>query len=83
MLIKVSKHNEVAPYEIERLVKDGARIIKSTFRIGMPVAVVGKEVIYSTDEIEYNNVKLPLAYSDNPSEYFQYAISLMNKEEQE
>lgn len=66
MRISTTKYNEVNPTELEKLFENGARLIKSPYRIGKWIGVYkqfnGEKVTaYTDDEIEIYNVKLPLS----------------------
>ena len=79
MKIKVSKYNEVAKSELDRLFQEGARLIESdSVGVGKSLGrytVNGvSRFVYSTDDIEIHNVKLPLA--DEDESYFSEEIEI-------
>ena len=77
MKIKTSKYNEVAPWEVKRLIEAGAEIIKveDVMGIGMVITTLKGVKITTMDEIKINNVTLPLALAFDES-YFSCEIEI-------
>ena len=77
MKIKTSKYNEVAPWEVKRLIEAGAEIIKveDVMGIGMVITTLKGVKITTMDEIKINNVTLPLALAFDES-YFSCEIDI-------
>ena len=77
MKIKTSKYNEVAPFEVKRLIKAGAKIIKAedVMGVGMIITTHNGIKITTMDEIKINNVTLPLAMAFDES-YFNCEIDI-------
>lgn len=75
MKIRTSRYNEVAPSEIRKLVEAGGRIIKSSYMNGVPILrLKDGTIVYTDDDIEYHNIKLPLAIGDDG--YFNRMIEI-------
>ena len=77
--IKTSKYNEVSPKEIGKLLEHGAEIKKSQYFIGVFIGKFtdkkGNEIkVYSDDDIEINNIVLPL--SKGCEEYYNCEIEI-------
>ena len=77
MKIKTSKYNEVAPWEVKRLIEAGAKIIKveDIMGIGMVITTLKGVKITTMDEIKINNVTLPLALAFDEN-YFNCEIEI-------
>jgi len=77
MKIKTSKYNEVAPWEVKRLIEAGAKIIKKddVMGVGMVIATHKGINITTMDEIKINNVTLPLALAFDEN-YFNCEIEI-------
>lgn len=77
MKIKTSKYNEVAPWEVKKLIEAGAEIIKveDVMGIGMVITTLKGVKITTMDEIKINNVTLPLALAFDES-YFSCEIEI-------
>ena len=77
MKIKTSKYNEVAPWEVKRLLDAGAEIIKveDVMGLGMVIATHNGVKITTMDEIKINNVTLPLALAFDEN-YFNCEIEI-------
>ena len=66
MRISTTKYNEVNPAELNKLFENGAKLIKSSYEIGIYIGAFkqgnGKKVkAYSDDDIQIYNVTLPLS----------------------